>query len=165
MIKVLASIWPYRLIRWALAGLFLYASFFKLRDTEAFAEAISEFGVVGENALFATALVIICLEVIAGLGLLLDMRGALGLTIALLLVFVAVLSHGISLGLDISCGCLGPGDSELGLHEALLRDLLLLAACGYLYWSRWVRSSPPLTWRQLREKITRNFGDHEECTL
>jgi hypothetical protein len=146
------------------AGLFLYASFFKLRDTEAFAEAISEFGLIGENVLFATALAIIALEIVAGLGLLLDIRGALGLIVALLFVFVAVLGHGISLGLDISCGCLGPGDSELGLHEALLRDFVLLAACGYLYWSRWVRSSPPPTWRQTWDRIIRNLGSREQCT-
>lgn len=154
----LASIWPYRLVRWALAGLILYASFGKAAEPEGFAHTISDFGLVYENLLFATALAFIALEFSAGLGLLLDIRGALGLTVGLLLLFVGVLAYGIAMGYDIQCGCFGPGDSEVTLQEALYRDLALLAACGYLYWARWVRASGPLTLREFWKRFTEKLG-------
>jgi hypothetical protein len=140
-----------------LAGLFLYASFGKLAEPEGFARTIEDFGLVYENVLFAAALALIVLEFCAGLGLLLDVRGALGLTVGLLLLFVCVLGYGIAMGYDIHCECFGPGDREVGLHEALYRDLALLAACGYLYWSRWMRATGPLSllnmWTNLRKKL------------
>jgi len=158
----LASIWPYRLVRWTLAGLFLYASFGKIAEPQGFAETISDFGLVYENVLFATALAFIVLEFFAGLGLLLDVRGALGLTVSLLLLFVGVLVYGIARGYDIHCGCFGPGDREVSLHEALYRDLAMLAACGYLYWSRWVRATGPLTIREIWTKLTKKLGVSQE---
>jgi sodium--glutamate symport carrier gltS len=151
MIRLLASVWPYRLIRWLLAGVFLYAGVTKLTAPQLFAENISDFGLVPENILFATALAIIGLEVLAGFGLLLDIRGALAIVVCLLVLFVVAMSYGLAIGLDIDCGCFGPGDRGLGLQEALLTDLCLLAACGYLYWSRWVRSRGPTSLRKRTE--------------
>ena len=150
------------MVRWILAGLFLYASFGKLAEPQGFAQTISDFDLVYENLLFATALAFIVLEFAAGVGLLWDMRGALGLTVGLLLLFVGVLAYGIAMGYDIQCGCFGPGDSEVSLHEALYRDLVMLAACGYLYWSRWVRASRPLSLRQFWTKFTEKLGVRRE---
>ena len=162
MVAWLASIWPYRLVRWTLAGLFLYASFGKLAEPQGFAQTISDFGLVYESVLFATALALIVLEFFAGLGLLLDVRGALGLTVGLLLLFVGVLGYGIAMGYDIQCGCFGPGDREVSLQEALYRDFALLAACGYLYWSRWMRATGPLSLRELWTRLRKKLGVQRE---
>jgi hypothetical protein len=163
MTRLLASLWPYRLVRWMLAGVFLWASVVKLADPHAFTEIISDFGLVPESILFATALGLIALEFIAGAGLLFDVRGAVGLAAGLLIVFVGVLSYGIAIGLDIHCGCFGVGSRPVGLHEALWRDLVLFVACGYLWWYRWLRSIAPLSAREWWRRPFSEQGSTEEC--
>lgn len=149
MTRLLTSIWTYRIARTILAGLFLLAGVGKLTDVAAFTEVISDFGLVPENVLLMTAILFIVLEIAAGLGLLVDLRGALGLTTSLLLAFVAVLSYGLALGLDIECGCFGPGDTQVSLADALSRDMVLLSTCLVLYWSRWYRAKGPNTIRHI----------------
>ena len=158
MLLWLASIWPYRLIRWLVAGVFLYAAFGKLPHLHVFVENVYEFGLVAQEAVFPIALTIIGLEMIAGFGLLLDLRGALGTIAILLVTFIGVLSYGVALNLEIDCGCFGPGKRNAGLHQAIFTDVCLLAACGYLYWSRWMRSSGPTNLRTLWNKIPSDSG-------
>ena len=52
------------------------------------------------------------LEMIFGLGLLLDIKGSLAGITGLLMLFTVILSYGIRLGLDVDCGCFGPQDLE-----------------------------------------------------
>ncbi|MGE4291211.1 MAG: MauE/DoxX family redox-associated membrane protein [Desulfovibrio sp.] len=124
-------------VRVCLAGVFLYAAVGKLGDPEGFARVIGGYGLAPQAALLPLAVALPALEVLAALGLLLNYRGALSLYVGLLLLFILVLGHGIRLGLDVDCGCYGPGDPEgeayHGLWSALLRDCLLLLVCGYIY--------------------------------
>ena len=103
------------------------------------------------------------MELLAGLGLLFDVRGAVGLTACLLTVFVGVLTYGIAIGLDIECGCFGSGGRAVGLHEALWRDLVLFVACGYVWWYRWLRSIEPVSVRGIWQRIFTEKGSTEEC--
>lgn len=123
-------------VRFGLAAVFLYAAAGKLADPAAFAKIIGGYGLAPQAALFPLALLLPALEIAAALGMALNLRGALTLYAGLLLLFIFVLGYGIRLGLDVDCGCYGPGDPEgeayHGLWSALLRDLLLLAACGYI---------------------------------
>ncbi len=162
MNRLLISLWPYRIVRWALAGVFLWASVAKLTRPLGFAETISDFGLVPENVLFATALGLVALEFAAGLGLLFDVRGAAGLTACLLALFIGVLVYGISIGLDIECGCFGVSTGEVGLHDALWRDVVLLVACGYLWWFRWLRSVRPPSVRDLWCRLYATGESNEE---
>ena len=59
------------------------------------------------------------------LGLFFNRRWAKVWAAVLLILFIAVLGYGIWLGLDIDCGCFGPGDPE---HDAFsgLRTALVL---------------------------------------
>ena len=89
-------------------------------------------------------------ELACGLGLILDRRGAPAGIAALLVLFMAVLGWGLWLGLDIDCGCYGPGDPEAtafaGMRAALWRDGLMLAGVGCISLRRraHARKSRPL---------------------
>ncbi len=128
-----------RLIRIGLALFFLAGGILKLLDLEEFARLIGDFGIVHDPLVGSAAIAVVALEIAGGLGLLLGGRWALALVTALLLLFLGVLGYGIHLGLDIECGCLGLGTRDptgSTLKAAFARDLVLLAACGFLWASR-----------------------------
>ncbi len=128
-----------RAVRWILAGIFVYSGTVKLVDPSRFAEIISGFGLLPDPLVFPVALALPAVELLAGIGLLFALRGSLAAIAAMLVVFIAVLLYGISLGLDIDCGCFGPEDPEQaykGLKAALARDAVMMAAVLFVYWSR-----------------------------
>lgn len=131
----------YVLARWLLAGVFVYAGGVKLLDPEAFAVLIDSYGIVPDPLLMPVAVGLPLLEVIAGLGLALDVRGSLSAISGLLVVFIAILLYGIHMGLDVDCGCFGPEDPESrayhGLRQALYRDFAMAAGLVFIYgWRR-----------------------------
>jgi uncharacterized membrane protein YphA (DoxX/SURF4 family) len=142
---MLISLWPYRLIRLGLGVIFVWASLAKLSDPEAFANIISAYELVPEGLLVPVAIGLPVLELVAGLGLILDVRGSLSITFGLLVMFAFVLWFGILKDLDIDCGCFST--DELRQHGALrlsfYRDLAMIVGVLYLFWwRRVVRSSP-----------------------
>ncbi|MDF1536602.1 MAG: DoxX family protein [bacterium] len=132
--------WTYRLVRWAIGGLFLYAGLLKLADPDTFAVLIDAYGIVPESLLMPVAVALPALEVFAGIGLILDIEGSLSIIAGLLLFFIVLLRCGIWMGLDIECGCFGPGDPEAeafhGLWQAIYRDLAMLCGVALLYGQR-----------------------------
>ena len=130
--------WAYRLVRCSLAAVFLYTGLTKLLAVRAFAVVLSRYGLVPEPLLAPAAVGLPLLEVLAGLGLIFDVRGSLTAITAMLLVFMAALWFGVLQGLEIDCGCYSPGElAEQGsLRRALYRDFVFLAMAGYLYWAR-----------------------------
>lgn len=132
--------WLYRLLRWCLGSIFVYSGITKLYAPIPFAVLIDAYGLVPEPLLMPVAVIIPLLEVLAGAGLLIDLRGSLGVIAGLLLLFVAILGFGIRMGLDVDCGCFGPDDPEAeafhGLRPALYRDIAMLVAVAFLYWWR-----------------------------
>jgi uncharacterized membrane protein YphA (DoxX/SURF4 family) len=98
----------YRLVRWGLATVFFWAGATKLADPAAFAALIDAYGIVPAPLLRPTAIGLPVVEVIAAIGLVADIRGALAVISGLLAVFVAILAYGIRMGLDVDCGCCGP---------------------------------------------------------
>ncbi|MCF8043684.1 MAG: DoxX family membrane protein [Desulfarculaceae bacterium] len=133
--------WLYRLARWALGVVFIYAGTAKLMDPGAFATVISRYGMAPDFLVPVAALGLPALEVLAGVGLLLDLKGSLSAIFAMLIMFAVVLWFGALNGLDIDCGCFST--SELAEHDslrqALYRDLIMLATALYLYLWRWSR--------------------------
>jgi len=144
----LISIWPYRIIRVILAGIFLWSGVAKLLAPASFAVIIEAFGLIPESWVMPVALVLPALEVIAAVGLLLDIRGSLAVVSGMLVFFMAILLYGIYLGLDIDCGCFGPQDPESAafhsLRPALYRDFVMIAGVIYLYVWRYVMSVKPV---------------------
>lgn len=142
---------PYAILRWGLSILLIYSGAVKLGSPRLFAEVISDFGIVYEGAALPVAISLSALEVLAGLGLVVDLRGSLSIITGLILFFAGVLSYGIWLGLDIDCGCFGLGNPHAvrgSLGGALGRDILLLVVCAYLYGSRRVRGEGPVPLRK-----------------
>ena len=129
-----------RLSRWGLALIFLYAGIPKLISWYDFSLIINSYSLLPENLAIPAALVIAALEVVAALALVCGrMEGLWGIA-GLLLLFIAVLSYAIWMGLDIDCGCFGPEDPEhrafSGIRTALMRDFLLCIPVLYLFWYR-----------------------------
>jgi rhodanese-related sulfurtransferase/uncharacterized membrane protein YphA (DoxX/SURF4 family) len=147
MMRLFASETAYRFVRWSLGIVFMYAGGTKLVDIEAFSVLIDSYGIVPEGLILPTAVGLPLLEIFAAAGLMADLRGSLTAISGLVVVFMAVLSYGIWMGLDIDCGCFGPEDPESrayhGLRPALYRDFTMLAGVLYLYaWRVYRRRSP-----------------------
>lgn len=140
--------WLYKLCRWTLGGLFIYAGSTKLLDPKTFAALIDAYAIVPEGLLILVAIVLPLLELIAGIGLLFDIRGSLAMLTGLLVLFIAVLAHSIWMGLDVDCGCFGPEDPEAeafhGLRQSLFRDLVMMAGVFFIYIWRQYRAIRPI---------------------
>lgn len=124
-----------RLSRWFLAGVMIFAAAPKLANPATFAEVIGAYGLLPDFLLLPAAIVLPVSEFIAAFLLIRGRRSGLWISAILMLLFITVLSYGIWLGLDIDCGCFGPGDIEStafhGLRTALIRDLLLCIPIMY----------------------------------
>ena len=82
------------------------------------------------------------LEVAAGTALLFNVRGGLTVITGLLVLFVAVLGYGILSDLNVDCGCFGPEEiaGQQSLRQAFVRDLFLIGAASFLYYTRRTRA-------------------------
>ena len=108
MKRIIASPWPYRIIRFIIGTIFIYAGAVKLIDPKAFAHSISTYGLVPEILLAPLAIGLPALEVLAGIGLIFNIRGSLTVIFSMLIMFVIVLWYGILKDLNIDCGCFTP---------------------------------------------------------
>lgn len=129
-------------VRIFLGAVFVYAGAGKLWDVRGFALIIEEFGLVPLWLLPYVALGLPALEVLAGVGLIFNVRGSLFMITAMTVAFMAVLGYAINEGLVIAdCGCFAAGELPSGyddgsaLREAFIRDVGLLAACCFLFFS------------------------------
>ena len=138
---LLESVWTYRAGRTALAVVFIWSGINKLMDLRHFAIVIDAYGLIPNALAGWAALGLSALELVAGIGLLLDIRGSLAAISAMTGMFIGVLAYGIHMGLDVDCGCFGPEDPQAvafhGLRPALYRDLVMVAGIVYLYLYRW----------------------------
>jgi len=156
--------WLYKLLRWGLAGIFIYAGSTKLLEPKTFAVLIEAYGIVPESLLIPMAIVLPILEVVAGIGLLFDIEGSLAVITGLLGLFIVILSYGIWLGLDVDCGCFGSenptAEAFHGLRQSLYRDIGMLAGIIFLYAWRRYRAIEPVSIKLFIKKIkTRRTDD------
>ncbi|MCP4668891.1 MAG: DoxX family protein [Deltaproteobacteria bacterium] len=151
--------WPYRLARTLVAAVFLWSGGAKMMDPAAFAEIVEAYELIPDIWIMAIAVGLPALEFVAALGLLLDLRGSLGVISGLLILFMGVLGYGIWMGFDIDCGCFGPQDPEAeafhSLRPALYRDFLMMAGAGYLYLWRYCRSAKPIRLSDMIQQVKR----------
>jgi len=149
--------WLYLVLRLGLGLVFIYAGAVKLMEPRAFALVLSQYGLVPSALLAPVALGLPALEVLAGLGLCLDLRGSLGIITGMLLVFMVVLWFGVLRGLEIDCGCFSAEEQagHEGLRAALRRDFYMLAAAVYLYIHRWLSRTRREGGGPLRSSIMR----------
>ncbi|MFC1822784.1 MauE/DoxX family redox-associated membrane protein [Thermodesulfobacteriota bacterium] len=146
--KLIMSNWAYRVIRWFLVLVFMYAGMSKLFDPQSLAVVIESYDLVPESGIMPITFILPALEVLAAVGLLFDVRGSLTAISGLLFLFMIILTYGIWMGLDVDCGCFGPDDPEAeafsGLRTALYRDMVMLAGIFYLYFLRFKKSFQPV---------------------
>ncbi|WP_186441107.1 MauE/DoxX family redox-associated membrane protein [Desulfamplus magnetovallimortis] len=133
--KIMAQIYKWN--RWILGIIFIYAGGTKLIEPEVFAVLIDAYGIVPEQIVYFVAVALSAIEVLAGLGLMFDIRGSLEIIFGLTLLFLIILGYGIHMGLDVDCGCFGPEDPESrafhGLKQAFFRDIIMLLDILWLY--------------------------------
>lgn len=137
--RVLGNLWIYRIIRMALAVLFIFGGIVKLFDPKAFAATISAYDLVPEALLPFVAIGLPVVEVVAGVALTLNRRWGLHMITGLLALFVFVLGYGVLGNLNVDCGCFGAEElnKQAGLRTAFYRDLILLGVVmPYLYMAR-----------------------------
>jgi hypothetical protein len=133
------SPWIYRATRILLGGIFIWAGGVKLISPRAFARTISGWGLVPDDLLVPVAIGLPVIEILAGLGLVFDIRGSLKVISGLLVTFLVILGYGILNNLNVDCGCFSAEElrAQNSLRIALYRDLGLMGIVGYLSMWRW----------------------------
>lgn len=128
----------YFILRLILGGLFIYAGVLKISDPKAFAKVISQYNLVPESLLIIVAFGLPLLEIIAGAGLIFDIKGSLTAISAMIVMFIIVLWYGILNNLEIDCGCFSLEEQKThdSLREAFYRDWVMLGGAMYLYFYR-----------------------------
>ena len=137
--------WVERLCRWLIAGVMIFAAVPKLSDPVSFAEVVGAYGLLPDFFVFPAALLLPLIELAAAFLLIKGRSSGLWIAAILMLLFIAVLSYGIWLGLDIDCGCFGPGDAAgsafSNLRTALVRDLLLCIPILFCFGHKYILPS------------------------
>jgi uncharacterized membrane protein YphA (DoxX/SURF4 family) len=145
----------YHFLRLALAGIFIYAGAVKLLEPKAFAHAIAQYDLVPEALLPLVAIGLPALEVLAGLGLILEVRGSLTIIFVLLLIFMVILGYAVWENLDIDCGCFTADelDARHSVRTAFWRDLMMIGVTLFLYWRQRSRAFQHLWVRKLTIRL------------
>lgn len=123
-------------VRLVLGGVFMYASFDKMANPEAFADIIDNYHILPYQLVNALAIFLPWLEFITGLFLVTGkwVKGSLLIYTTLLVIFIIALSQALIRGLDISCGCFSvkpSSTSEVWLR--IVEDMILLFFSIMLY--------------------------------
>ena len=142
------NVWLYRIVRWTVAGIFIWAGTAKLLGVDNFAVVIDEFNILPTNYVWPVAYILPVVEVVAGIGLIFDLWGCLTTITLMMLLFMGVLIYGIWIGIDVDCGCFDMYDPDTSLYgklkPALNRDIIIMLAIEYLYFFRWIREREPV---------------------
>jgi hypothetical protein len=128
----------YQLLRLGLGGLFVYAGFIKLMDPKAFAHSLAQFDLLPEPLLPLVAVGLPGIEVLAGGGLIFEVRGSLGAVLVLLGVFLLALGYAVLMEMDLDCGCFTVAEltAQTDVKQAFFRDVGLVAVAAFLFWRR-----------------------------
>ncbi len=144
--------WLYHCLRLGLACIFIYAGFIKLLDPRAFAHAIGQYDLIPDGLLPLVAVGLPALELLAGLGLIFEVRGSLTIIAVLLRILLGILGYAVLRNLDIDCGCFTADelDAQHSVKTAFWRDLIMIGATLFLYWRRRSRAPQDLWIGKLR---------------
>lgn len=137
------NLWIYRILKAVIGGVFIYSGAIKVMDVKGFARMVSQYNLVPDQLLAPVAYGLPVIELIAGIGLIFEIPGALTAISGMLVMFIGILWYGILKDLDIDCGCFSTEEikGQDSLRQALYRDIVMVAVCGYLYVSRIFRST------------------------
>jgi len=114
-----------------LGGVFVWASWDKIFDPAAFAQAIANYQIVPSTAGNLAALILPWVELVCGGCLILNRwtRGSALIAAALMVVFMGALGYNIYRGVDVNCGCFTLDEEAPGnMWLYLVRDAVFLSA-------------------------------------
>ncbi len=126
------------LLRWTVAGIFIYSGFQKIGAPQNFADSIASFAILPDSLINPVALSLPLFEVLLALAVVtgIQRRPALLGIVVLMAVFMVALGSAIARGIVIDCGCFGSEEPSVGAAwRALLRDIPVLAMALWLYFS------------------------------
>jgi uncharacterized membrane protein YphA (DoxX/SURF4 family) len=127
------SKWPSRILRLVLGAILVYSAWSKLKDPWAlFAMAVDSYQILPLRAVEWVARTLPWLELLIGVLLIVGRwrRTAAATTSLLLLVFFGLMARARVKGMEINCGCFGPGEAIS--WRTLLRDGAMLAGSLWL---------------------------------
>ena len=115
--------WRY-LFRLALGLIFVFAALAKIGDPTMFAKEIHNFRMIPVSMENLMALTLPWIELVAGLGLILNLTPRSGIVVVtgLLIIFVVAIVAALIRNLDIECGCFGTADASSVGWVTLARD-------------------------------------------
>lgn len=136
-------------LRLLLGAVYLYASYEKILNPQAFAQAVYNYQILPDSAVNLAALILPWLEALLGLCLIagLWLPGATVVSTGLLAIFIGALVFNQMRGLDIYCGCFSTetSDGPAGLGT-VVRDVGLLAVSVYLTIKVFLARAVSLPW-------------------
>lgn len=127
-------------IRWLLAGVFIYAGWVKLVEVQSFADSIARFRIVPEGVIHLMALGLPPFEMFCGIALIVGpWKRQAAFSVALLcLIFLGALLAAAARGIEVECTCFGSSSPE-PLWRSIARDIALSIAAAGSYLSALVR--------------------------
>lgn len=128
----------YFVFRIVIGIVFIWAGSIKLMDPKSFGQIISQYRIVPEALLPVIAIGLPLIELLAGIGLVIDKPYCLSLITLMILMFIVILWFGILKNLEIDCGCFSSSEQNFhdGLRTAFKRDWGLLFMSFFLYFYR-----------------------------
>ncbi len=133
-------------LRVALAGIFIYASWEKILKPDDFASIINGYRILPQPVILLVAIWLPWTELLAGLALLVGIWSrAVGLLLSFLtFIFIVSLVQAMARGIDIQCGCFSL-DPEAAARNwvSLWQEFLLLAGCLWLWIRHWKEPARP----------------------
>lgn len=129
------------LLRFTLAGVFIFAGSSKFLRPLDFADSLETFRLFPVQAINLIAITLPPLEIVLGLLLLVGwrLRTACAGASLLSLCFCLALGQAAIRGIQIDCGCFGSADPwSQSTLSSLVRALFLLLGSGLLYWRSYV---------------------------
>lgn len=119
-----------------LGSVFIYASADKILHPEAFADILYNYRLLPDFLIYAPALFLPWIELVAGAFLIAGIfkRGAGFILNGLLLVFILAITINLVRGLNFDCGCFTtlPGEGS-NVYALLIRDILLLVPGAVIF--------------------------------
>ena len=133
------GVWHFlwRILDFAVAGIFIYAGALKAIDPVQFASDIDNYKILPWPVSVALAFYLPWLEIFCALGLVFRFlyRGALSILSASIVVFTLATIAAKVRGLDITCGCFGHASQHWSFPSHLATNLAILAALLALFFA------------------------------
>jgi hypothetical protein len=133
----------WRILRFIVGGLFVYAGAVKALDPVQFGLDIDNFKILPWFISVRLAFFLPWLEIFCGLAVILRVlyRGGLSVLTLAVLVFIGATVAAKIRGLDITCGCFGHASQHWSFAEHMAIDLAIFVALAALLWIEPIRKA------------------------